>query len=53
MSRRVATAVVSLLIVTVGVTLIVETVIVDGKAGYLFGAALVFAGVARLYLTLR
>jgi hypothetical protein len=52
-TRRGATVAISTLIVAVGITLIVETAIVDGTAGYLLGAALVLAGVARLYLHLR
>ena len=53
MSRRAAIAAFSGLLMAVGLTLLVETVLVGGQAGYAIGGAFVLAGAARLYLSLR
>ena len=53
MSRRTATAAFSGLLMALGLTLLVETAVVGGQAGYALGGALVLAGAARLYLSLR
>jgi hypothetical protein len=55
MTRRHATAAISLLLVGLGVTAIVRTVQagVGGGLGLLLGGLLVLAGVLRLYLSLR
>ena len=48
-----ATAALALVFVGIGIALIVETAIVGGAIGYLFGVLFVAAGVARLYLLRR
>jgi len=51
--RARATAVLSLLLVAVGVAVLVETAVVGGGAGYLLGGLIVLAGTLRLYLSTR
>lgn len=55
--RRRTTATLSLLTAALGVVLIVRTATVAGDAGlafgYLFGAALLLAGLLRLYVSTR
>ncbi len=54
MRRRArASAIVSVAVVCLGLTLVVETAVVHGRAGYLLGAAIALAGAGRLYLSLR
>ena len=53
MSRRAATAAFSGLLMAVGLTLLVETAVVGGQAGYGLGGAFLLAGAARLYLSVR
>ena len=54
MSRRRATAAVSLLIVVLGLVLLVETALVGGGAtGYVLGALFLLAGAGRLYVSRR
>ncbi len=51
--RTRASAVVSTAVIFLGLTIVVETAIVHGRAGYLLGAAIALAGAGRLYLSLR
>jgi hypothetical protein len=41
------------LLVVLGVALIVETALVDGRLGYLLGGLFVLGGALRIYLTVR
>jgi Short repeat of unknown function (DUF308) len=43
----------SVLMVVLGLVLLVETLVVGGGIGYLFGALLVLAGIGRLYVSRR
>jgi hypothetical protein len=52
-TRRRATAVVSALLILVGIVLIAETAYFGGGIGYALGAVVVLAGAGRLYLSLR
>jgi hypothetical protein len=47
---RLGTALLALVFIGIGVALIVETALVGGGIGFLFGALFVAAGTARLYL---
>ena len=49
--RRNATLALSTLLIAIGVTLVVETVLVGGAIGYLFGTLFILAGAGRGYLT--
>ena len=49
--RTRATLALSALLVGIGVVLVVETAIVGGQIGYLFGALFILAGVLRVRLT--
>jgi hypothetical protein len=49
----VATAALAIVFVGIGIALIVETVVVGGAIGYLFGLLFVAGGVARLYVLRR
>lgn len=49
-ARKRATAAVSLLLVALGLAVLVETIVVGGELGFLFGALLFFAGVLRIWL---
>jgi hypothetical protein len=51
--RRRTTAVLSSLMVVLGIALCVETAFAGGGIGYLFGALLALAGAGRLYLLYR
>jgi len=51
--RRRATAVLSSLMVMLGIALCVETAFAGGGTGYAFGALLVLAGAGRLYVLYR
>ena len=55
MNRRTkVTALLSVVLVVIGVAVLVETVAVGGgSVGYVFGALFVLAGVGRLYLSSR
>jgi hypothetical protein len=48
-----ATVVLSVLLLGLGVALIVETAVVGGLLGYLLGALFMLAGGLRLYLSSR
>ena len=48
-----ATLILSGVLVALGVALIVETVVVGGRLGYLLGALFLLAGGLRIYLTTR
>jgi hypothetical protein len=48
-----ATAALAIVFVGIGIALIVETAVVGGAIGYLFGLLFVAAGAARLYLLRR
>ena len=48
---RVATAVLSLAFVGIGIALLVEAALTGGTTGFLLGVLFVGAGVGRLYLT--
>jgi hypothetical protein len=50
-SRLRVTVVLSALLVVLGLVLLVETAVVGGGIGYLFGGLLVLAGVGRLYVS--
>jgi hypothetical protein len=52
-ARSRATIVLSILLVLLGITLIVETAIVGGNVGYVLGVLLALAGGLRLYLSSR
>jgi hypothetical protein len=52
-TRRRATAVVSALLILVGIVLIAETAYFGGGIGYGLGAVVVLAGAGRLYLSSR
>jgi hypothetical protein len=43
----------SLVLVALGIAILVETAIVGGAIGYLFGVLFVLAGALRLYVTRR
>ena len=43
----------SVLMVVLGIVLLVETAVLGGGIGYLFGGLLVLAGAGRLYVSLR
>ena len=47
------TVVLSALMVVLGVALLVETIVLGGGIGYVFGGLLVLAGGGRLYVSLR
>jgi hypothetical protein len=49
-ARKRATAAVSLLLTALGLAVIVETIVVGGELGFLFGALLLLAGVLRIWL---
>ena len=49
-ARKRATAAVSLLLVALGLAVLVETIVVGGELGFLFGALLLLAGVLRIWL---
>lgn len=49
-ARRRVTAAVSFLLVALGLTVLVETIVVGGELGFLFGALLVLGGVLRVWL---
>jgi hypothetical protein len=51
--RRRTTAVLSSLMVVLGIALCVETAFAGGWIGYLFGALLALAGAGRLYVLYR
>ena len=51
--RRKVTAVLSSLLVVLGIVLLVETAFAGGGIGYLFGALFVVAGAGRLYVSFR
>ncbi len=51
--RRRTTAVLSSVMVVLGIALCVETAFADGGIGYLFGVLLVVAGAGRLYVLYR
>ncbi|MBA2385101.1 MAG: hypothetical protein H0V68_10640 [Actinobacteria bacterium] len=53
MTRALATSLLSVALIALGVVILVETAVVDGRAGYLLGALLVVAGTLRLYLARR
>jgi hypothetical protein len=48
-----ATLILSGALVALGVVLIVETALVEGRLGYLLGALFMLAGGLRIYLTTR
>lgn len=48
-----ATLILSGVLVALGVALIVETVVVGGRLGYLLGALFLLAGSLRIYLTTK
>jgi hypothetical protein len=48
--RKRATAAVSVLLVALGLAVLIETVVVGGELGFVFGALLFFAGVLRIWL---
>ncbi len=48
-----ATAALAVVFVGIGIALIVETAIVGGAVGYVFGALFAAAGAARLYVLRR
>jgi hypothetical protein len=53
-TRRQATAAVSILIVVLGLILLVETAVRgNGTTGYVIGVLFVLAGLGRLYLSMR
>ena len=47
------TVILSALMVVLGVALLVETAVLGGGTGYVFGGLLVLAGAGRLYVSLR
>jgi hypothetical protein len=47
------TLVLSAVMVVLGLVLLVETAVIGGGIGYLFGGLLVLAGVGRLYVSRR
>ena len=47
------TVVLSAVMVVLGVVLLVETAVIGGGIGYLFGGLLVLAGAGRLYVSRR
>jgi hypothetical protein len=47
------TVVLSALMVVLGIALIVETAVLGGGIGFLFGGLLVVAGLGRLYVSRR
>ena len=47
------TVILSALMVVLGVALLVETAVLGGRTGYVFGGLLVLAGAGRLYVSLR
>jgi len=51
--RRWTTAVLSSLMVVLGIALCVETAFAGGGIGYLFGGLLALAGAGRLYVSFR
>jgi hypothetical protein len=51
--RRRTTAVLSCVLVLLGLALLVETAVAGGGIGYLFGGLLVLAGAGRLYVSFR
>jgi hypothetical protein len=52
-TRAGATALLSGLLVVLGLVVLAETVLVGGGIGFLFGALLILAGALRLYLYRR
>ena len=48
-----ATVVLSALLALLGLAVLVETAVVGGRIGYLFGTLLLLAGALRLYLVRR
>ena len=53
MRRARGTLLLPALVAAIGVIVVVETAIVGGGVGYLLGGAIMLAGFARLYLSLR
>ena len=47
------TVVLSALMIVLGVALLVETAVLGGGLGYVFGLLLILAGGGRLYVSLR
>ena len=47
------TIVLSALMIVLGVALLVETAVLGGGLGYVFGVLLVLAGAGRLYVSLK
>jgi hypothetical protein len=47
------TVVLSALMIVLGVALLVETAVLGGGLGYVFGVLLVLAGAGRLYVSLK
>ena len=47
------TVVLSAVMVVLGVVLLVETAVIGGGIGYLFGGLLILAGAGRLYVSRR
>jgi len=47
------TVVLSALMIVLGVALLVETAVLGGGIGYVFGVLLVLAGAGRLYVSLK
>jgi hypothetical protein len=52
-TRARTTVALSVILVALGVSLIVETAVLEGGIGYVLGALFVLAGGGRLYLSLR
>jgi hypothetical protein len=48
-----ATVALSALLALLGLALVIETAVLGGGIGYVFGGVLLLAGVGRLYLSLR
>lgn len=47
------TVVLSVLMVVLGIALLIETAVLGGGIGYVFGGLLVLAGAGRLYVSFR
>jgi hypothetical protein len=52
-ARTRVTVALSVVLIALGVALLVETAVLGGGIGYLFGAMFALAGVLRLYLSAR